>query len=60
MAAASILVADDDAVARELLVEVLTREGYRVRAARGRAHPVPLAGEDLDQQLAGHRVVVGD
>jgi DNA-binding NtrC family response regulator len=28
-----VLVADDDAVARELLVEVLEREGYRVRAA---------------------------
>ena len=32
---ASILIADDDPVALELLAEVLTGEGHRVRAARG-------------------------
>jgi DNA-binding NtrC family response regulator len=48
-------VADDDAVARDLLVEVLTREGYRVRAADGgeacvriaESEPVDLALVDL-------------
>jgi two-component system response regulator AtoC len=50
-----LLVADDDAVARDLLVEVLTREGYRVRAADGgeacvriaESEPVDLALVDL-------------
>lgn len=31
----TLLIADDDPAARELLAEVLTREGYRVRAASG-------------------------
>ena len=31
----TLLVADDDRVARELLVEALGREGYRVRVAAG-------------------------
>ena len=47
MAAASILVADDDAVARELLVEVLTREGYRVRAAAGGAEAISAAESEV-------------
>ena len=55
MAAASLLVADDDPVARDLLAEVLAREGYRVRAAAGgkecialaRAEPFDLALIDL-------------
>jgi two-component system, NtrC family, response regulator AtoC len=47
MAAASILVADDDAVARELLVEVLTREGYRVRAAAGGAEAIRAAESEV-------------
>ncbi|HXG02941.1 MAG TPA: sigma-54 dependent transcriptional regulator [Candidatus Binatia bacterium] len=50
-----LLVADDDAVARDLLVEVLTREGYQVRAAEGgeacvriaEAEPIDLALVDL-------------
>jgi two-component system response regulator AtoC len=52
---ASILVADDDPVARDLLAEVLAKEGYQVRAAAGgreclelaRAGPVDLALLDL-------------
>jgi DNA-binding NtrC family response regulator len=47
MAAASILVADDDAVARELLVEVLTREGYRVRAAASGAEAIRAAESEV-------------
>ena len=47
MATASILVADDDAVARELLVEVLTREGYRVRAAAGGAEAIRAAESEV-------------
>ena len=47
MTAASILVADDDAVARDLLVEVLTREGYRVRAAAGGAEALALAESEV-------------
>jgi two-component system response regulator AtoC len=51
----TVLVADDDPVARDLLVEVLTREGYGVRAAAGgeecvrlaEAEPVDLALLDL-------------
>ncbi|HEV8310373.1 MAG TPA: sigma-54 dependent transcriptional regulator [Methylomirabilota bacterium] len=51
----ALLVADDDPVARDLLVEVLTREGYRVRAAAGgeeclrlaQAEPFDLALVDL-------------
>ena len=57
MAAASILVADDDAVARELLVEVLTREGYRVRAAAGGAEAIAAAeGEVFDLALIDLRM----
>ena len=47
MATASILVADDDAVARDLLVEVLTREGYRVRAAGGGAEAIHAAESEV-------------
>jgi DNA-binding NtrC family response regulator len=51
----AILVADDDPVARDLLVEVLAAEGYQVQAAAGgrectelaRAGPVDLALVDL-------------
>jgi len=50
-----ILIADDDPVARDLLAEVLAKEGYRVRAAAGgreclelaRSGPVDLALIDL-------------
>src|SRR5262245_63135448 len=42
-----VLVADDDAVARDLLVEVLEREGYRVRAAGGGAEAIELAEHEL-------------
>jgi two-component system response regulator AtoC len=47
MAAVSVLVADDDAVARDLLVEVLVREGYRVRAAAGGADAIRLAETEV-------------
>lgn len=51
----TLLVADDDPVARDLLGEVLTREGYRVRTASGgeeclrlaQAEPFDLALVDL-------------
>jgi len=51
----TILVADDDPVARDLLAEVLTREGYRVRVAsngqeclrQAEAEPLDLAIVDL-------------
>ncbi|MBI2215981.1 MAG: sigma-54-dependent Fis family transcriptional regulator [Candidatus Rokubacteria bacterium] len=43
MTGASLLVADDDRVARDLLVEILEREGYRVRAAAGGLECVQLA-----------------
>jgi DNA-binding NtrC family response regulator len=57
MATASILVADDDAVARELLAEVLTREGYRVRAAAGGAEAIRAAeGEVFDLALIDLRM----
>ncbi len=54
-AAATVLVADDDPVARELLAEVLVKEGYRVVEAgsgaealeRARAVPIDLAIVDL-------------
>jgi two-component system, NtrC family, response regulator AtoC len=42
-----VLVADDDVVARELLVEVLEREGYRVRAAAGGAEAIALAEREI-------------
>jgi DNA-binding NtrC family response regulator len=55
MAIPTILVADDDPVARDLLAEVLVKEGYDVRAAgsgrecleQARAGPVELALVDL-------------
>jgi len=55
MAAAAVLIADDDPVALELLAEVLTAEGYRVRTAPGgeeclrlaEAEPFDLAIVDL-------------
>jgi two-component system response regulator AtoC len=47
MAAPSVLVADDDAVARDLLVEVLVREGYRVRAAAGGEEAIRLAETEV-------------
>ena len=43
----AVLVADDDAVARDLLVEVLEREGYRVRAAGGGAEAIALGEREL-------------
>ena len=42
----ALLVADDDPVARDLLVEVLEREGYRVRAAGGGEECLRLAAEE--------------
>jgi two-component system, NtrC family, response regulator AtoC len=45
--APAVLVADDDTVARDLLVEVLEREGYRVRAAGGGAEAIALAEREL-------------
>ena len=47
MTTASILVADDDLVARDLLVEVLVREGYRVRAASSGAEAIRLAETEV-------------
>jgi two-component system response regulator AtoC len=44
--APALLVADDDLVARDLLVEVLGREGYRVRAAAGGEECLRLAAEE--------------
>jgi len=43
----AVLVADDDAVARDLLVEVLEREGYRVRAASGGSEAIALAEREV-------------
>jgi len=43
----AVLVADDDAVARDLLVEVLEREGYRVRAAGGGVEAIALAEREI-------------
>jgi two-component system, NtrC family, response regulator AtoC len=55
--AASILVADDDPVARDLLAEVLTGEGYRVRAADGGQACVRLAeAEPFDLALIDLRM----
>ena len=49
---ATLLVADDDPVARDLLAEVLAREGYRVRVAAGGEECVRLAqGEPFDLAL---------
>jgi DNA-binding NtrC family response regulator len=54
---ASILVADDDPVARDLLVEVLAGEGYRVRAAEGGEACVRLAErEPFDLALVDLRM----
>jgi DNA-binding NtrC family response regulator len=47
MATPTILVADDDLVARDLLVEVLVREGYRVRAAGGGEEAIRLAESEV-------------
>jgi len=46
MAPPSLLVADDDPVARDLLVEVLERDGYRVRGAAGGVECVRLAAQE--------------
>jgi DNA-binding NtrC family response regulator len=64
----SLLVADDDPVARDLLAEVLRHEGYRVRVAAGgeeclrlaEAEPFDLALVDLRMpDLDGVRVLQG-
>jgi DNA-binding NtrC family response regulator len=53
----SLLVVDDDAVARDLLSEVLTREGYRVRTAPGGAECLALAtAEPFDLALVDLRM----
>ena len=66
MTRASLLIADDDPVARDLLAEVLRHEGYRVRAAAGgeeclrlaEAEPFDLALVDLRMpDLDGVRVL---
>jgi DNA-binding NtrC family response regulator len=55
--AAALLVADDDQVARELLAEALSREGYRVRVAAGGAECVRLAqAEPFDVALVDLRM----
>jgi two-component system response regulator AtoC len=57
MAPATLLVADDDPVARDLLVEVLTRERYRVRGAAGGAECIQLAeSEPIDLALVDLRM----
>jgi two-component system, NtrC family, response regulator AtoC len=57
MTAARILVADDDDVARELLVEVLSREGYAVAAASGGEACLELAeGQPFDLALVDLRM----
>jgi two-component system response regulator AtoC len=57
MATATLLVADDDPVARDLLVEVLAREGYRVRAAGGGEECLRLAeAEPFDLALVDLRM----
>ncbi|HEV8441197.1 MAG TPA: sigma-54 dependent transcriptional regulator [Methylomirabilota bacterium] len=43
---AAVLIADDDPVALELLAEVLTKEGYRVRTASGGAECLRLAASE--------------
>ena len=56
-AAATLLVADDDQVARELLAEVLAGEGYRVRVAAGGEECLRLAeAEPLDMALVDLRM----
>jgi DNA-binding NtrC family response regulator len=50
-------VVDDDAIARDLLAEVLTREGYRVRTAPGGAECLTLATtEPFDLALVDLRM----
>jgi two-component system, NtrC family, response regulator AtoC len=57
MAAPALLVADDDPVARDLLVEVLTGAGYRVCAAGGGAECLRLAeAEPFDLALIDLRM----
>ena len=52
-----LLVADDDQVARELLAETLSREGYRVRVAGGGQEALRLAGaEPFDMALVDLRM----
>jgi DNA-binding NtrC family response regulator len=54
---ATLLIADDDPVARDLLAEVLAREGYRVRAAAGGKECLRLAeGEPFDLALIDLRM----
>ena len=55
--AATLLVADDDPVARDLLVEVLAREGYGVRTAAGGEECLRLAeSEPFDLALVDLRM----
>jgi CheY-like chemotaxis protein len=57
MARPLIVVADDDPVARDLLAEVLAREGYRVRAAGGGEECLRLAeAEPADLVLVDLRM----
>ena len=57
MAAPALLVADDDPVARDLLIEVLTGAGYRVRAAAGGVECLRLAAaEPFDLALVDLRM----
>jgi DNA-binding NtrC family response regulator len=52
-----LLVVDDDQVARELLAETLSREGYRVRVAGGGEEALRLAGaEPFDMALVDLRM----
>jgi DNA-binding NtrC family response regulator len=54
---AALLVADDDPVARDLLAEVLAREGYRVAAASGGCECATLAeGQPFDLALVDLRM----
>jgi DNA-binding NtrC family response regulator len=54
---ATLLVADDDPVARDLLTEVLVRDGYRVRAAAdGETCLQAAAGEPVDLALVDLRM----
>jgi two-component system response regulator AtoC len=57
MSVPSLLIADDDAVARDLLLEVLTREGYRVRAAGSGREALALAEQaSIDLALVDLRM----
>jgi two-component system, NtrC family, response regulator AtoC len=57
MSSPTLLVVDDDPVARDLLVEVLTREGYAVLGAAGGAECVRLAeAEPCDLALVDLRM----